>query len=97
MLPAEICRRMSTQNPALAEIKEFDKSIGQAYEKLVRTARVEWERRFPGGDPSDACVSVRIRSVGDKTGFDSEFPGSNSRQVIHPGAKLPARAKRRAH
>ena len=32
------------------------------YARVLETARAQWERHFEGGDPSDACVSVRITS-----------------------------------
>jgi hypothetical protein len=89
---------MSKQpTPEVYEIKEFDQTIGLAYQKLLALARIEWERRFAGKDPSDACASVRIRPAGRKKGFDShsEFPGVNVHQVVHPGAGLPF-ANRRA-
>ncbi len=34
------------------------------YSRILRTAGREWERRFAGRDPSDACVSVRISAWG---------------------------------
>ena len=33
-----------------------------SYERVLATARSQWERNFEGNDPSDACVSVRITS-----------------------------------
>lgn len=38
----------------------LERAIDLSYQRLVGTARAEWERRFPGKDPSDACVKVRI-------------------------------------
>ena len=43
---------------------EFAQSMLRAIEKkygaLICAARKEWERRFAGRDPADACVSVHI-------------------------------------
>jgi hypothetical protein len=30
------------------------------YRRLWEAARADWERLFPGKDPADACVSVRV-------------------------------------
>jgi len=30
------------------------------YRRLCEAARSDWERLFPGKDPADACVSVRV-------------------------------------
>ena len=45
------------------------------YSRILRVAGAEWERRFAGKDPSDACVSVRI-SVWDRalSGFVASRP-----------------------
>jgi hypothetical protein len=32
------------------------------YERVLDSARQQWERHFAGNDPSDACVRVRITS-----------------------------------
>lgn len=36
------------------------KVLEKRYGRIRRSAGAEWDRRFAGGDPSDACVSVRI-------------------------------------
>ena len=36
------------------------RAIEKKYGRLLCAARKEWERRFAGRDPADACVSVRI-------------------------------------
>ena len=30
------------------------------YDRLLQAAKKEWESKFAGSDPSDACVTVRI-------------------------------------
>jgi hypothetical protein len=46
--------------------RRFISGVRQAldlnYTRMLGVAKREWERRYPGKDPSDACVSVRIRS-----------------------------------
>jgi hypothetical protein len=37
-------------------------ALDMNYARLLETAKQKWERNFAGNDPSDACVSVRIRS-----------------------------------
>ena len=44
-------------------------AIDNSYRRLLDAARHEWEQRFAGPNPSDACVSVRISSPA------SEAPG----------------------
>jgi hypothetical protein len=36
------------------------------YTRMLDVAKREWERRYVGKDPSDACVSVRISSSGPR-------------------------------
>lgn len=40
-------------------------TLNRKYGTLLRGAKKEWERRFAGSDPSDACVSVRISGSND--------------------------------
>lgn len=40
----------------------FQRMVQEHFQRLLRTAQMEWERRFDGHDPSDACVTVRISS-----------------------------------
>ena len=35
-------------------------ALDRSYGRVIRAASAEWDRRFAGKDPSDACVSVRI-------------------------------------
>jgi hypothetical protein len=35
-------------------------SIAARFEQILGAAAADWEKRFAGADPSDACVSVRI-------------------------------------
>jgi hypothetical protein len=37
-------------------------ALDVSYERALAAARTQWEQRFEGNDPSDACVSVRITS-----------------------------------
>jgi hypothetical protein len=56
----------------------FAKTTVQAIEKmygaLISAARKEWERRFTGRDPADACVNVRISGAEPKEERSRVFP-----------------------
>ncbi len=41
-------------------IEGFRSAVEKSYSRAFQIAHDEWERRFGGKDPSDACVSVRI-------------------------------------
>jgi hypothetical protein len=45
-------------------VEGLQKALEKNYGRILRAAGKEWERRFAGKDPSDACVSVRISSWG---------------------------------
>ena len=36
------------------------RALDNKFRRLVTHARTQWEQRFAGKDPSDACVTVRI-------------------------------------
>jgi hypothetical protein len=38
----------------------LERAMDLSYQRLVATAKAEWERRFSGKHPSDACVKVRV-------------------------------------
>lgn len=38
----------------------FQRTVEYHFRRLAQSAHLEWERRFGGQDPSDACVKVRI-------------------------------------
>ena len=48
-------------------------AVEKKYGRLIRAARKEWERKFAGSDPSDACVTVRI-GVGESHELARMFP-----------------------
>jgi len=35
-------------------------ALDRKYDRVFRAAQPEWERKFAGKDPSNACVRVRI-------------------------------------
>ena len=43
-------------------ITGFRSALDRSYSRICQAAADEWQRRFAGNDPSDACVSVRISS-----------------------------------
>ncbi len=48
-------------------VEGLQRAIDYSYRRLFESAKQEWERRFAGKDPSDACVSVRIDSITAET------------------------------
>jgi hypothetical protein len=59
-------------------------AVQKKYGRLIRTARKDWERRFAGADPSDACVTVRITGSNSREFarfFPLEFPQRPKRFV----------------
>jgi hypothetical protein len=42
-------------------VSGLQSSLDKNYSRIFAAAKAEWERRFSGKDPSDACVSVRVR------------------------------------
>ena len=50
-------RRIENHPETVALMRNLD----AVYERLRQRARAEWLRHHAGADPSDACVSVRIR------------------------------------
>ena len=57
-------------------------ALDRSYSRVIRAASAEWDRRFAGKDPSDACVSVKI------TGANSTKPRAVSDARRH-GALMP--------
>jgi hypothetical protein len=48
-------------------VEALKRAIDNSSRRLLESAREEWERRFAARDPSDACVSVCIKSTATKT------------------------------
>ena len=44
-------------------VEGLKRAIDNSSRRLLESAREEWERRFGGKDPRDACVSVRITGL----------------------------------
>ena len=47
-------------------IEALRKALEKNYSRVLQAAGTEWERRFAGKDPSDACVTIRI-APGDRS------------------------------
>jgi hypothetical protein len=47
-------------------LEGFQSALDKEYRRLRESARANWERLFPCKDPSDACVSIRIRNADPK-------------------------------
>ena len=53
------------------------------YARVLATAQTRWEQNFAGKDPSDACVSVRIRSGKPLAGILKKSSGSLLHGMTH--------------
>ena len=53
----------------------FRTAVQNSYSRVFKIAQDEWERRFGGKDPSDACVSVRISSRAPRRALTSIASG----------------------
>ncbi|MEP6602977.1 MAG: hypothetical protein ABJB69_03415 [Spartobacteria bacterium] len=49
-------------------IHGLHRSLDLSYQRLLHTAKEEWDRRFAGKEPSDSCVTVRIAAPDAKNG-----------------------------
>ena len=47
-------------------ISGLERALDVNYRRLINAAKSEWEERFAGQDPSDACVGVHIRAAHDQ-------------------------------
>ena len=63
-------------------VEGLHRALDKNFERVRENARREWESRFGGIDPSDACVRVRISS------------SAQSRLSVIPAAGLLARGVR---
>jgi hypothetical protein len=58
-------------------IEGLQRAIDCNYRRLIESARREWELRFAGKDPSDACARVRVTTIkGNQT-----TPGSITKRT----------------
>jgi hypothetical protein len=60
--------------------REMFNAVESNYERLISEARKEWERRFAGSDPSDACVTLWISGINSRE-FTRRFPLESFREV----------------
>jgi hypothetical protein len=44
-------------------IEGLERALDNNFQRMRESALREWETRFAGNDPSDACVSVRINAM----------------------------------
>ncbi len=54
---------MSESEQVTGEVERLQQALDESYAKFRANALAEWQRRHPEGDPSDACVRVRIRQI----------------------------------
>jgi hypothetical protein len=68
------CNGYQSENALPAKLAQIMlRAVERKYDRLIRAARKEWERRFAGSDPSDACITIRINGV-DSREFARFFP-----------------------
>ena len=55
---------MSIQDEAskIDIVAGLERALDRTFDRLRQNARRQWERQFPRGEPSDACVTVRINT-----------------------------------
>jgi hypothetical protein len=75
---------------ALEMTSGLERAVDHNFRRLFETAKNEWEQRFAGNDPSDACVSVKITTGEVQT---SRAPVRGSGFVKSAKDSLPAKAK----
>ncbi len=67
-------------------ISGLQHALDLSYQRLIRAAKGEWERRFAGNDPSDACISVRIET--------DARPVRGSAFLARPDSSRPAKGRK---
>ena len=55
-----LAHRGNGNRDASDEARKLREVLDQSYAQLRERARMEWQSRCAGTDPSDACVHVRI-------------------------------------
>jgi endo-1,4-beta-mannosidase len=72
-------------------IEGLQSAIDYRYSCLRETARHEWESRFGGNDPSDACVSVRVTAAASNARVvsGSDFLSVHAGLIQKPKRFLP--------
>src|SRR5438876_7221545 len=67
-------------------------AIDNSYRRLLDAARHEWEQRFAGPNPSDACVSVRISSPASEASSSTvRCAGYLPKRISPRGGKMQPR------
>jgi hypothetical protein len=59
-----LARKLSENEDASNEVQGLRRALDKSYAQLRERAQAEWQRRYAGRDPSDACVRVRIGQNG---------------------------------
>jgi hypothetical protein len=57
-----LARRAIQNGNGAEELHKLGTILDKSYAKLREQARLQWQRRCPEADSSDACVHVRIRA-----------------------------------
>ena len=61
-----LAHRATQHDSGAEELRNLGTILDQSYAKLREQARLQWQRRCPEADSSDACVHVRIRREGHR-------------------------------
>ena len=55
-----LARTEDGNRDAVDEVQKLQEALDKSYAQLRERARMQWQQHRAGGDPSDACVHVRI-------------------------------------
>ncbi len=61
-----LARRKTENEHAASEVEGLRRALDDSYAQLREKALTEWQRRYAGRDPSDACVRVHIGQDGQR-------------------------------
>ena len=58
-------------------IEGLQRAIDQNYRRLLEAAKAQWELRFAGKDPRDACARIRVTRIKET----QTMPGSVTKRT----------------
>lgn len=56
-----LARQGNKNRTGADEVQKLREILDKSYAQMRERAKLEWRRRCPEADPSDACVHVRVR------------------------------------
>jgi hypothetical protein len=69
-------------------LEGLERALDRQYERLRQSARASWKRWFAGKEPSDSCVSIRIRSADTQNRPVSSCGFLNRPKSHRPGIRI---------